>query len=175
MLHLLIYATAVSRLHADLAIVRLNKAGIAMSQISILHPPLSRPNSALWLDGSAEFSLSSGESVLVSGFLRSWLHGSAKSDDAASLADRLAGLGLVRGQSSQIEESLLERRVVVAIAEWDESKLPAIFDCLHGVGAEHIREATIDRPLAPAAAYVPAARRAQSPIARALAITNLVA
>jgi len=175
MLHLLIYATAVSRLHADLAIVRLNKAGIAMSQISILHPPFSRPNSALWLDGSAEFSLSGGESVLVSGFLRSWLRGSANADGADSLSDKLFDLGLVRGQSNQIEESLLERRVVVAIAEWDESKLPAIFDCLQCVGAEHVRQATIDRPLANAAACRPRIRPAFSPIAQALAIGGMVA
>jgi hypothetical protein len=170
MIHILTYATAHSRLHADLAVVRLHKAGIATAQISIMHPPLARPNSALWLNGSSEFALSEGESVLVSGFLSSWLDSRAESDETNSLVEELVDLGVGRSQSIGIEDSLLERRVVVAIAEWDERKVPAILECLQDVGAECIRQADIDDRKTRPAYSLRRARRTASPIAQALAI-----
>lgn len=175
MIHVLTYATALSRLHADLAVVRLHKAGIATAQISIMHPPASRPNSALWLSGSAEFSLSEGESVLVSGFLSAWLEGKKQSDDSDSLVEKLVDLGLGRGQSIGIEDCLLEHRVIVAIAEWDERKVPAIIECLKDVGAESIKQATIDDRKTRPAYALRRARPLSSPIADALAIGGLTA
>jgi hypothetical protein len=175
MIHVLTYATALSRLHADLAVVRLHKAGIATAQISILHPPVSRPNSALWLSGSAEFSLSEGESVLVSGFLSAWLEGAQEADESDSLVEKLVELGLGRGQSIGIEDCLMERRVIVAIAEWDEQKVPAILDCLKDVGAESIKQATIDDRKTRPASALRRVRTVSSPIGDALAIGGLTA
>jgi len=136
--HSFVFATALSRLHADLMIVRLKRAQISVSRISAVYSRGSRPNSALsWLTRSAQLPLSTGESVSVSGTLRVAL---AHPGDSAgsSLFDRLCDLGLDHGQSATLEEALLENRIVIAIEVREENELAEIFEVLHGLAAENI-------------------------------------
>lgn len=145
MSHLLVYATAESRLHADLMVVRLRQAGIDTDRISFLHPRAARPNSALcWLDGAASVPISSGETASVSGHFGRSLAGSGGNAPGNALVDRLRRLGVSRDQSLNIEESLLENRIVIALEVTDEFELPTIFSTLRGLAAEKINTADLD-------------------------------
>ena len=140
----LIYGSAITRLHAELALVRLGQAGIGLAHVSVFYPQHSRPRHALWTKDCAEFPLSTGEPVLVSGFLRSWLKDTVDAAESNSLAEGLRNLGLLHGPSQYIEGCLREGRAVVAAAEWDEFRASVVVECLRGVGTENIRQAMID-------------------------------
>ena len=144
MSRLAIFASAFSRLHADLVIVRLKRAGIATASISLLHPVSCRPNSAqCWLGGSTKLRLSSGEKVASSGFLRPLLQNPAATGTLATLDGKLAQLGLAHDQRVTLEGTLLENRVVVAIDVADKSELPTVFQVLQRAGAENVFTAKI--------------------------------
>jgi len=144
---LLVYATALSRLHADLTIVRLKQADVETTQISIVHPKRSRPNSVLcWLNGSSRLRLSSGEFVSVAGLLRLSMRRPQNSEAPGDgLGDRLRRLGLTPAQSEDLEQSLLENRIIVMIEVPCESELPGIFRVLHSVAAENVHAVDLDQ------------------------------
>lgn len=136
MSRLSVFASAFSRLHADLIIVRLKRAGIAPSLISVLHPLGSRPNSAeCWLGGSAKLHLSSGEEVAASGFLRPLLDDEDHSP-VNSLDEKLEHLGLNHEQRLNLEETLLENRVTIAVESPETCELPTVLQVLQRAGAE---------------------------------------
>src|SRR5580658_9782746 len=88
-----VFATAACRIHADILIARLKQAGIPVDLISALYRPELRPNSAVcWLNGTAKRSVTSGETISISGMLRFALgnHNGA----AEPLAHGLRALGL---------------------------------------------------------------------------------
>jgi hypothetical protein len=146
MSHLLVYATTDSRLHADLVIVRLKRAGISTSLISILHPQSLRPNSAAcWIKGAALIPLPSGESVSVSGSLSRPLNDDLEKNESGPFADRLRRMGLNQEQGGSLEESLLENRIVIAIEVHDEYELPAIYHTLRGMAVQKVNIADIAR------------------------------
>ena|SRR5215216_7154165 len=146
MSRLLVFASAFSRLHADLVIVRLKRAGIAPSLISLIHPLGSRPNSArCWLGGSAKLRLKSGEKIAASGFLRSLFEDPDATSHSDSFDDILSSLGLSHEHRVSLEETLLENRVAIAIDAQDKAELPTIFQTLQRSGAEKIFVADIAR------------------------------
>jgi hypothetical protein len=146
MSHLLVYATAESRLHADLVVVRLKQAGIDTDLISVFHPSGARPNSAFcWLDGTATVPLASGGTTMISGLFRYSLAESSKSQATTGLADRLHRLGLTHDQGMNIEESLLENRLLIMVEVHDEFDLPAIFHTFRGLAAEKVHTADLER------------------------------
>jgi hypothetical protein len=146
MSRLLVFASAFSRLHADLVIVRLKRAGIAPALISVLHPLNSRPNSAqCWLGGSAKLRLKSGEKIASSGFLRPLFDELGHDASAASFDEILTSLGLAHDHRLSLEETLLENRVVIAIDATEKAELPTIFQTLQRSGAEKVFVADIAR------------------------------
>jgi hypothetical protein len=146
MSHLLVYATTDSRLHADLVIVRLKRAGISMAAISILHPQSLRPNSAVcWINGSAFLPLPSGEGIAVSGSLSRPFNEDLKKNESTPFSDRLCRMGLSREQGASLEDSLLENRIVIAIEVHDEYELPAIYHTLRGMAVQKVNLADIAR------------------------------
>jgi hypothetical protein len=145
MSHLLVYATTESRLHADLVVVRLKRAGISTASISILHPESLRPNSAVcWINGSAFMHLASGQAVSVSGALSRALKDDGEAN-GASFADRMSKLGLNHEQGSSLEESLLENRIVIAVEVHDEYEMPAIYHTLRGLDVQKVSTADVAR------------------------------
>ncbi len=144
MSHLLVYATAESRLHADLVVVRLKQAGIDTDLISVIHPAGGRPNSAFcWLDGTSPVSLSSGGTTFVSGLIRLSLEEVGR-NRSLGLADRLKRLGLTHDQGMNIEESLLETRIIILVEVHDEFELPPIFHTFRGLAAEKVHTADLE-------------------------------
>jgi hypothetical protein len=145
MSHLLVYATTESRLHADLVVVRLKRAGISTAAISILHPEALRPNSALcWINGSAFMHLSSGQAVSVSGALSRALKDEGEAN-GSPFTDRMKKLGLNHEQGSSLEESLLENRIVIAVEVSDEYEMPAIYHTLRGLAVQKVSTADVAR------------------------------
>jgi hypothetical protein len=148
MSHLLVYATAESRLHADLIIVRLKRAGISTEQLSIFHPPALRPNSArCWINGTTLLPISylySGQRVAVSGSLSRQFIAILRKNRFASIVDGMMALGLSHEQSVGLENSLLENRIVIAIGVLDEYELPAIYHTLRGLSVEKACAADVD-------------------------------
>jgi hypothetical protein len=174
MSRLVVFATAFSRLHADLAIVRLRRAGVSAGSISALYPPASPPNSGLcWLSGSARLPLSSGESVGVSGRLRVALAHADEGSGHTSLSDRLGDFGLTRAQGAELEESLRENHLVLAIEIRGEAVLTAVFQILQSLECEKIMPVSTHNPLAKSAARL--LQRASAGVRSAAGLTSLPA
>ena len=149
MSRLVVFATALSRLHADLLIVRLRQAGISPASVSVLYPPSSRPNSGLcWLSGSARLALSTGAPVEVSGRLRVALAHAEEGAGHGSLGERLRDFGLTRDQGADLEESLRESHLVLAVEVYEEASLNAVFQVLHGLQAEKMMAVSTHAPIA---------------------------
>jgi hypothetical protein len=137
MSHLLVYATAESRLHADLVIVRLKTAGISTDQLSLFYPPVLRPNSArCWVNGTALLPLTSTQCISVSGSLSQVFKDVLRKNKFATLSDGMRSLGLSDKERTSLEESLRENRIIVAIHVLDEYELPAIYHTLRGLAVE---------------------------------------
>jgi hypothetical protein len=148
MSHLLVYATTESRLHADLVVVRLKRAGISTAMISILYPQTRRPNSVLcWISGTAVLPLSSGENVSVAGSLSRALNGK---NSAPSFVSRMGKLGMDHEQCASLENSLLEDRIVIAVEIHDEYELPAIYHTLRGLDVQKVNISDVAHKGAPA-------------------------
>lgn len=144
MSRLLVFASAFSRLHADLIIVRLKRAGIDPALISLLHPVSSRPNSArCWLGGSAKLRLASGEKIAVSGFLRPDFDELEHDAPSHSFDDLLSHLGLSHEHRVSLEETLLENRVVIAVNAVDKSEIPTVIQTLQRAGGEKLIAAEV--------------------------------
>jgi hypothetical protein len=142
MSHLLVYAATDSRLHADVLIVRLNRAGIPTARISVLHPAALRPNSTLcWIKGSVSYPLPSGEQATVSGMLGLRLAAQERKWSRYPLIDGLCNLGLSLRQSMSVEETVLGGGIVIAVDVADETELPPIFHTLRGLSIEKVKTA----------------------------------
>jgi hypothetical protein len=141
MSHLLVYATADSRLHADLLIVRLKRAGIATSLVSVLYPSKLRPNSTrCWIRGNMAYSTPCGE-VAVSGMLGLRLAALKTKWSRDPLVSGLTEIGLSHEQSMSVAEKLNGDSIVVAVENADEADLPAIYHTFRGLDIEKVHTA----------------------------------
>jgi hypothetical protein len=141
MSHLLVYATADSRLHADLLIVRLKRAGIATSLVSVLYPSQLRPNSTrCWIRGNMSYTTSCGE-VTVSGMLGLRLAALKTKWSRDPLVGGLTEIGLSHEQSLNVAEKLNGNSIVLAVENADAAELPAIFHTFRGLDIEQVRTA----------------------------------
>jgi hypothetical protein len=139
MSHILVYATAESRLHADLLIVRLKRAGIATGLISVLYPSKHRPNSTrCWIRGNISYSSPHGE-VTVSGMLALRLAAVKAKRQRDGLANSLAEIGFSHDQGLNVAERLNGARIVVAVEIADHAELPAINHTFRGLDIVKIR------------------------------------
>jgi hypothetical protein len=138
MSHTLVFASAESRLHADLVIVRLRKAGVPAAAISILYPRALQPNSAIcWLEGSCEFRLSTGAAMSGAGFLAQ-VFCAREVGDPRQLAHALSSLGVNDDQSGRVEEILAENRIAVVVDLRSKDELPTILEVLQHCAADTV-------------------------------------
>ncbi|HEX2853304.1 MAG TPA: hypothetical protein VHO24_08700 [Opitutaceae bacterium] len=151
MSRLVVFASAFSRLHADLMIVRLKRAGISTAHLSVIHPVHCCPNSTLcWLGGSTRLRVSSGENIAASGFLSESLQTPANvATSDATFTGKLEQLGLAHEQGLILEETMLENRVAIAIEVMEKSELATILQVLQRAGGEKIFTCRIDPSDAP--------------------------
>jgi hypothetical protein len=90
-----------------------------------------------------------------------------------SLTDRLGDFGLTRAQGGELEESLRENHLVLAIEIRGEALLTAVFQVLQSLQAEKIMPVSAHTPLAKSAARL--FRRASGGVGTAAGLTGLPA
>jgi hypothetical protein len=167
MSRLVVFASAFSRLHSDLIIVRLRRAGIPTAQLSLIHPLHRCPNSTLcWLGGSTRLRVASGVNIAASGFLSAPLQTPADvATSDATFSGKLAQLGLSHEQSVVLEDTMLENRVAIAVEVVDKATLATILQVLQRAGAEKIFTTRIEPYDAPREQRIPRTARVALPAA----------
>lgn len=132
-----VFADALSRLHADIAIVRLVRAGISADQISAVFPRRRAPNSVCcWLKNfNARISRPSKWPVAAAGLLGQLFKESVRS---AEFERELESLGL----SAEVAEHILERiqdgSIVLCVHARNGTEAAVAWQIFQKVGAEHI-------------------------------------
>lgn len=130
-----VFAAATSRLHADLIVIRLRRAGISRERISAIFPVRLRPNSAeCWLDGSTLPARFLGEEVVVAGPLHQCLE---LGSEAAFVAG-LQHIGLGRHDAHACAERLGKGQILIAIQTADETEVAIAWHTLRELEAEGI-------------------------------------
>lgn len=130
-----VFAAAASRLHADLIVIRLRRAGIARDRISAVFPENLRPNSAeCWLEGSTKPVVFRGEPVMVAGPLHKKLE--LASDSALHASLKTIGLGTA--DASALAERIGKGKILIAIDTQQETEVAIAWHTLRELEAEGI-------------------------------------
>lgn len=131
-----VFADALSRLHADVAIIRLVRAGIPTSRISAVFPQLRAPNSVCcWLKSFSCIPRASSWPVAAAGLLGKLFR---RGLDSTSVGRELESLGLSPETSKRLLEKTEEGRIVVCVHARTESEAAIAWHVFHHVGAESI-------------------------------------
>lgn len=131
-----VFADAHSRLHADIAIIRLIRAGIRTERISAVFPTRRAPNSVCcWLKNFKRVSLRSALPIATAGLLGQLFDRRARRADVARNLDSL-GLG------PEMAERTLERvrngSIVLCVHARNETEASIAWHIFQHVGAENI-------------------------------------
>ncbi len=154
-----VIATASSRLHADVMMIRLRRAGIPIGHISAISPSSSLPNSvAVWLTHWRRAMLKLGhDTLMAAGPMRRWLRKSG--EKAISPAQMLTDAGFDRIATKQAEERLRQGETLLCVHAKDEDDVAIAWHVFKHAKADFIALPT--RPLNPPAR--PAARPTSYP------------
>lgn len=116
MSQLVVFAIAPSRLHADVAVSRLQHAANRADSIALMYSLAAAPNSAVCCySETTHLTLAEGKPVAVSGFLSS-VFNSARRDLFNPFDSGLLALGLSHEQRTILEDALYAKCAVVAVA-----------------------------------------------------------
>lgn len=130
-----VFAAALSRLHADLILVRLQHGGISSDKVSAIFPERLQPNSTLgWTDGHSTGIDAGGERITVAGplhkpvrietetlLIRSFQKLGVDLQHACVLAERLG-----RDEILICVQSSNDAEISIALHTFDELKAEAI-------------------------------------------------
>jgi hypothetical protein len=142
-----VIATASSRLHADVMMIRLRRAGIPIGHISAISPATSLPNSvAVWLSHLRRKVLKLGQDTLMAaGPMRRWL--SKAGEKAISPAQMLGAAGFDRMATKQAEERLRQGETLLCVHAKGEEDVAIAWHVFKHAKADFIALPT--RPLNP--------------------------
>jgi len=145
-----VFADAVSRLHADIAIVRLLRAGISPERISAVFPRRRAPNSVCcWMKNFHRVPLRAALPVAAAGLLGPLL----KRDVHSAKAERdLESLGLSAEQAERVLEKTREGLIVLCVHARNEKEAAIAWHVFRHVGADNVTPPHED--------YMPASVRA---------------
>lgn len=130
-----VLASASSRLHADLIVIRLRRAGISREKISAVFPERLKPNCALcWLDGASEPAKFGADSVVVAGPLRKRFN----LESETSFARSLQQLGVGRQDAAASAEHLGRGEILVCIHTQDQEQIAIAWHLFREMEAEGI-------------------------------------
>lgn len=116
MSQLVVFAIAPSRLHADVAVSRLQHSSTGADSISLIYSLTAAPNSAVCCySETTHLSLAEGKPVAVSGFL-SPVFGSPQRDLFDPFLSGLLALGLCGEHRTILEDALYAKCAIVAVA-----------------------------------------------------------
>lgn len=126
---LTVAASANSRLHADIMMVRLRRAGVDCRQISVFFPTHSMPNSVgCWLPVGRSAELRFGdETITRAGQLRRANVGEAH-DDGREIADLLTDSGIDAMGAHILAEKLAQGHILLCVHAKHEEQAAATWD-----------------------------------------------
>ncbi len=147
-----VIACANSRLHADVMLIRLRRAGIACNTISALFPRSSMPNAvACWLRlDQAEAMHVGRETIMPAGKLRGNLNGES---DARALVATLVAAGIDRASAKLLEEKLEQGHTLIAVTAANETNASIAWHVFKHAASDLIvvgHGASLARPMEPA-------------------------
>ncbi len=145
-----VLADASSKLHADIAIVRLIRAGIAKEHISAMFPRRRAPNSVCcWLKNFNVVPVATALPIAAAGLLGRLFRRGAK---AADLAAKLEALGLRADFAQRAIEKLENGQIVLCVHAKSENEAAIAWHIFKHVGVENIAFADQQPSAQPAAA-----------------------
>lgn len=131
-----VFADAHSRLHADIAIIRLIRAGIRTGRISAVFPSRRAPNSVCcWLKDFRRISLRSALPIATAGLLGQLFNRKAR---RADVERTLESLGLAPEMGERMLEKVRDGRIVLCVHARNETEAAIAWHIFQHVGAENI-------------------------------------
>lgn len=131
-----VFADAHSRLHADIAIIRLVRAGIRTGRISAVFPCRQAPNSVCcWLKDFRRVSLRSALPIATAGLLGQLFNRKART---AEVENTLESLGLAPEMAERVIEKVRDGQIVLCVHARNETEASIAWHIFQHVGAENI-------------------------------------
>lgn len=131
-----VLAEASSKLHADIAIIRLLRAGLTVDQISAVFPRERAPNTVCcWLGQFQPVELESTQPVVAAGLLGKLFQNSQGSED---FENQLEKLGLTSELTTRLIEKMEDGRIVLCVHARNETEAAVVWHVFEHVAAEHI-------------------------------------
>jgi hypothetical protein len=150
-----VIASARSRLHADVMLIRLRRASISIDQISACFPAALYPNSvACWLDhGKLAPLYLESEPYLVAGPMRRWLRRRDRED--FSPAGVFQRVHFDPAAAERLEEELRQGRLLVCAHAANEAEVAIAWHVFRHAEAEQICLAPVPALVTPIAEEAP--------------------
>ena len=120
-----VFASANSRLHADIILVRLRRAEIDYRKVSVLFPANSIPNAVgCWLPVASNSKLRAGREIIVcAGLLRKHSVGSSGGhDDGREILDLLTQAGVDAPGADTLAERLGQGHIILGVHAANETQ-----------------------------------------------------
>jgi hypothetical protein len=131
-----VFADALSRLHADIAIVRLVQAGIPESRISAVFSQQRAPNSVgCWLKSFHAIPRTRAWPVAAAGILGKILR---RGFGGETVERELEDLGLNGGSAKWLQEKVEDGRTVLCVHARTESEALAAWQVFRRAGLENV-------------------------------------
>ena len=131
-----VLAEAHSRLHADIAIIRLLRAGVRSDKISAVFPRTRAPNSVCCaLSSFYKVPMASALPIAAAGLLGRLF---SKGVRAADFDEQLENLGLTSEITKRLIEKMEDGRIVLCVHARNETEAAIAWHIFHHVGAENI-------------------------------------
>lgn len=131
-----VFADAHSRLHADIAIIRLIRAGIRADKISAVFPRKSAPNSVCcWLKNFQRVTLRTARPIATAGLLGQLFKRSVRSE---KVERDLESLGLAPEMAARMIEKIEDGRIVLCVHARNETEASIAWHIFHHVSADNI-------------------------------------
>lgn len=133
-----VIACAESRLHADVMLIRLRRAGIPCHQISAFFPRRSVPNAvACWLSIGQNRGITVGDETIVpAGKMRTQFATSAQASSPGVVVEAFVAQGLDRVSAEAVEERLKESLIAICVHATDEIEASVAWHIFHHASAE---------------------------------------
>ena len=131
-----VLAEAHSKLHADIAIIRLLRAGIRAEKISAIFPRGRAPNSVCcWLTSFHRVPIAAKLPVAAAGLLGRLFR---KGVNAHEFDQQLENLGLTNEMTTRLIEKMEDGRIVLCVHARNEAEAAVAWHIFHHVAAEDI-------------------------------------
>ena len=151
-----VFAAASSRLHADILLIRLMRAGIARDKLSAIFPERLTPNCALcWLEGESVPTPYDGENVRMAGPAAKML--STKNE--AAFARSLEKIGLQENEASSYAERLGQGQIIVCVHPSNEDEVAIAWHICCELNAEGLTIAIGEKSSPPRKTWFPRRER----------------